>query len=362
MLGVNTSEVNTWDIYQITKLGKSKGRGRVKDTKKFLVITSIFHPSTAVKKFSEISDWQLIVVGDKKTPADWRLDNAIYLSPEDQLKTGFEILDNLPWNHYGRKMVGYLYAMKHGAEYIADSDDDNEPMEGWPLLPISSDNIKTLSGAKFINIYKRYTNKFVWPRGYPLDRVLAEDNAGQENVSNSKVGIWQFLANGDPDVDAIYRLVKNEPITFDNSPPIILDEGTVCPFNSQNTVFMKEAFPLLFLPAFVTFRFTDILRGLVAQPVLWKHDMRLGFGPATVFQERNPHNYLKDFESEIPVYLHSERVIDIAVKKLGSVNNNSLTDNLLSVYTDLREENIVTDQELALLRAWIKDVSLLTGV
>ena len=34
----------------------------------FIVTTTIFKPSTAVKKFSKIKDWKLIVVGDKKTP------------------------------------------------------------------------------------------------------------------------------------------------------------------------------------------------------------------------------------------------------------------------------------------------------
>ena len=73
-------------------------------------------------------------------------------------------------------------------------------------------------------------------------------------------------------------------------------------------LFRKEFFPLLYLPSFVTFRFTDILRGFVAQPILWKAGFNLGFTEATVFQERNAHNYVRDFESEIPMYLHTEKI------------------------------------------------------
>jgi len=34
----------------------------------FIVTTTIFKPSVALKKFLNINNWQLIVVGDKKTP------------------------------------------------------------------------------------------------------------------------------------------------------------------------------------------------------------------------------------------------------------------------------------------------------
>ena len=36
------------------------------------------------------------------------------------------------------------------------------------------------------------------------------------------------------------------------------------PFNSQNTIWFKEIFPLLYLPVSCSMRATDIIRGLVA--------------------------------------------------------------------------------------------------
>jgi len=324
---------------------------------KYLVITSIFPPSKAIKQFAKIPDWQVVVVGDKKTPSDWHVDNVIYLDPGDQEKLGFKILEFLPWNNYCRKMVGYLYAMGQGAELIADSDDDNEPYGGWPSLPVGS-SFRTLSGSKFINIYKYFTDEFVWPRGLPLDRILEDVNVN-EDQKNHDVAIWQFLADKDPDVDAIYRLTNNRLIDFKKTEPIVLEKGTACPINSQNTVFSKKVFPLMYLPAFVTFRSTDIFRGLVAQPLIWEYGYRLGFGPATVFQERNPHDYLKDFESEVPVFLKSEEVLDIAVST--TAKKPRLGDSLLAVYEGLGEAGIVSDQELALLGAWLDDVASLIG-
>ena len=318
--------------------------------KNYLIITSIFHPTDAAKKFAAIPDWHLVVVGDKKTPADWQLEGVTYLGPEAQEATGFEMVKHLPWNHYCRKMIGYLYAMQQGAERIADTDDDNEPLAGWPNLPQGKP--KLLGGTRFANMYEYYTDHRVWPRGYPLN-LLLDDKKPTIGEATDEPAIWQFLANEDPDVDAIYRLIDNTPITFKDGGHYVLDQGTVCPFNSQNTIFSKEVFPLLYLPAFVTFRFTDILRGLVAQPVLWSQGKRLGFGPATVVQKRNPHDYLRDFESEVPVYLNAEKVIDIASKALA--DGKPLSDQLLAVYDALSEAGIVTDDELTLLQAWVAD-------
>jgi hypothetical protein len=323
-------------------------------TKNYLVITSIFEPTDAVKKFAAISDWHLVVVGDRKTPANWQLKGVTYLGPEAQEATGFEMVKHLPWNHYCRKMIGYLYAMQQGAERIADSDDDNEPLANWPQLPATGSNAQLLSGTQFVNIYEYYTRHRVWPRGYPLNLLL--DSAKPTTSSTTtEPAVWQFLANEDPDVDAIYRLIDNTPIDFEGDNPYVLDKGTVCPFNSQNTIFSKQAFPLLYLPAFVTFRFTDILRGLVAQPVLWQQSKHLGFGPATVVQKRNPHDYLRDFESEIPVYLNSQKVIEIATQTLTKAATKDLSEQLLAVYTGLRQAAIVTDDELTLLQAWVAD-------
>jgi hypothetical protein len=47
------------------------------------------------------------------------------LSSEDQKNFGNEFVDSLPWYSFGRKNVGYIYAIAHGAKVIWDFDDDN---------------------------------------------------------------------------------------------------------------------------------------------------------------------------------------------------------------------------------------------
>jgi hypothetical protein len=268
------------------------------------------------------------------------------------------VVDKLPYNHYGRKMIGYLFAVGAGADMIIDTDDDNIPKAGW-TFPSFDGSYETIAADQgFVNIYSSFTKRRIWPRGLPLDRIHVP--ALPATIQDASVGIWQGLADGDPDVDAIYRLVSNEPCYFDDRAPLTLSPGTLSPFNSQNTAVRPQLFPLLYLPAFVTFRFTDILRGWVAQPIMWAAGYRLGFLGATVVQERNPHDYTKDFESEVPCYLHANKVYD-AVSKAVSPDS-SVTENLRSSYSALHEIEIVTAAELDLLDAWLGDLGALTDV
>src|SRR5438270_335676 len=72
--------------------------------------------------------------------------------------------------------------------------------------------------------------------------------------------IQQGLADENPDVDAIYRLAFPLPLTFRTDRRIALGGSAWCPFNSQNTTWTREAFPLLYLPSYCSFRMTDIWR------------------------------------------------------------------------------------------------------
>ncbi|ALW87125.1 hypothetical protein AUC43_19815 [Hymenobacter sedentarius] len=326
-----------------------------------IVITSIFAPTKAVKKFASFNRYKLVVVGDKKSPAHWQEDNVTYLSVAAQEAAGFRISQKLPFNHYGRKMVGYLHAIREGAQIIIDTDDDNIPYDDWEFPAMEGEFAVSPTNRGFVNIYKNFTSHHIWPRGYPLDLILDPGHNLNEKdlaIETVRIGIWQGLADSDPDVDAIYRLIDNTEVFFDKRMPVVLAEGTLCPFNSQNTAVRRELFPLLYLPAYVTFRFTDILRGLVAQPIMWAHGYCLGFTEASVLQERNPHDYLKDFESEIPCYLHPSRVIAAVTCAISA--GNTVSENLRRAYAELAKENIVTAQEVELLDLWLTDLAELT--
>lgn len=323
--------------------------------RKTIVITTIHPPGEAVGAFAQTSGHHVIVVGDKKTPPDWACEGVEYLSIEEQQKSPHALARHLPLNHYCRKMLGYLRAIESGAEVLIDTDDDNIPKPDWAFPGFDGTFDRVPGGRGFVNIYQLFTAQPIWPRGLPLDLIRKKFDLGKTiTPANCRVGIWQGLADEDPDVDAIYRLTNDAPCYFDERAPVVLEAGTLCPFNSQNTATRRELFPLLYLPVFVTFRFTDILRGLIAQPIMAAHGYQLGFTGATVVQKRNPHDYMQDFVSEIPVYEHSRRVVEIVESVVSK--SLSLEANLLASYEVLCREGIVPEMELPALRAWLADL------
>ena len=323
--------------------------------KKFIVITSIFEPTEAVISFSKMKEYEFIVVGDKKTPENWECNNVDYISVEQQDASDFELAKVLPYNHYCRKMLGYLKAIKKGADYIIDTDDDNIPKDAWdfPAFEQTFDSVRGDLG--FVNVYQLYTDQKIWPRGLPLQLISKQFELEKDlSEKDCKVGIWQGLADEDPDVDAIYRLTNDTPCYFNDRNPVVLSKGTLSPFNTQNTIIRKELYALMYLPTYVTFRFTDILRGLIAQPIMWLYGYELGFTNATVVQKRNPHDYMKDFISEIPMYEYCEKVIELVTDAISV--SNSIETNIYNAYKSLLNENIVCEKEMITLEAWLKDL------
>ena len=79
---------------------------------KFIVCTSINKPTLAIRKFDSMKDWNLIVVGDKKTPKNYKLNNGLYISPQEQEKIDKKLSDLIGWNCIQRRNFGLIYAWK----------------------------------------------------------------------------------------------------------------------------------------------------------------------------------------------------------------------------------------------------------
>ena len=325
-------------------------------TKKFIVITTINEKTAAIDDFENFDDWQVIVVGDKKSIPMESSDTLVYLSVEDQENLGYLFTEHCPFNHYARKNIGYLYAISQGAEVIYETDDDNRPADNW-YQPSWSCISECSSGSGIVNPYRYFSDELIWPRGLPLESIHASMPSFQVTGEKS-IGVWQGLADKDPDVDAIFRLVFKEEVYFEQRDSIYLKRHNYSPFNSQNTFWHKAAFPLLYLPAMVSFRFTDILRGYIAQRLLWEQELHLGFLSATVVQERNQHDLMADFEQEVDCYLVLGKLIELLEdQKLSG----SCCDNMRSIYSVLEHEGIVSSKELALCFAWLRDYENVSG-
>ena len=330
---------------------------------KSIVITTINSPTEAIEQLSRRTDgWPLIVIGDNKTPSNWAREGARFVSIADQRELDFQLAKLLPENHYCRKNLGYLLAMAQGVDRLAETDDDNLPA-GWPL----EDATRTVRGhlAKadgWLNIYEYFTDELIWPRGYPLNKILPHSPVAVPTDPRQEwqSSVQQYLAAGDPDVDAVYRLTVGKDDHVFRDTTVGLDFGTVVPFNSQSTLWFSEAFPYLYLPSFVSFRMTDIWRSFVAQICLWAVGDRVTYHGKGVKQVRNEHDLMRDYRDEVVGYDRNEEIVENLQRLQLSSNIVDGPANLLACYRELKRIGIVPDKEIPLVEAWIADVAKLT--
>ena len=330
-----------------------------------LVVTTISEPNEALRKLSNgcrENNIHFIIIGDTKSPPDFVLAYGDYYSIERQLETGFQYVKLCPTKHYARKNIGYLIAMKKGCENILETDDDNFPYDDFWKERFRLQKAPTISEFGWLNIYKYFVkdSSNIWPRGLPLNAVLKKaPELTTVNAEEVDCPIQQGMADQNPDVDAIYRLTMSLPLEVKREGAIILKDRTWCPFNSQNTTWWKDAFPLLYLPAHCSFRMTDIWRSFVGQRIAWENDWGILFHGATVWQERNEHDLMRDFKDEISGYINNE---DIG-KRLESIRlkrgNRHIFDNLRKCYDELYKNKYILEKELPLLEAWINDIKSL---
>jgi hypothetical protein len=342
------------------------------------VITTIFTINDAVVFFAEKLSAGLVVVGDKKTNhAEWQEfarthENVVYLSPEDQEKLPFSMVKSVPWNHFGRKSIGFLYAVSRGARRIFDFDDDNHlsiesfaVFEDMQITEIETDH-------HMYNPYPHFDPRlgagdgqkvFSWPRGMPLqfinDKGTYEVNSktGGGGLQYKDLAVVQSLANHDPDVDAVYRLTRELPLYFAEDKMIrVAPKKTFVPWNAQAVLVNKPAFWGLLLPVTVPGRVSDIWRSYITTRLLWETDYSIGFTSAVVTQYRNPHSYMDDFHDEMRLYTDTDELLE-TLAGWDSRAFSSLDDAYLAIVALLHEKGLLGEKDVELARAYVKDLN-----
>lgn len=328
--------------------------------KLFTVITTIFPPGTCVQKLRqrlEAIPSPLVVVGDKKGPACFDLDGAVFLPLQEHDHLGFNITTILPTGHYARKNIGYLYAMMNDAGCIYETDDDNAPNDSWQKRGREV-IARTVRHDGWFNVYRCFTDRLIWPRGLPLGEIRNDRVSVSLSDPGSVVApVQQGLVDGSPDVDAAWRLILDEEFTFSRDPSVCLEPGAWCPFNSQNTWWWPEAFPLMYLPSNCSFRMTDIWRSFVAQRCLWAMGYGIVFHAPDVCQDRNEHNLMRDFEAEVPGYLGNSEFAETLNGLELAAGPGSAAENLRQCYDTLIMKGFFPREEMALVDAWCGDVA-----
>eukprot|EP01039_Chlorochromonas_danica_P005643 gene5643-6225_t len=349
------------------------------------VVTTIFTPTSSVIKQSQLpAPWCMVIVADRKGPREYQIEgnsgkNFIYLTVEmqEKLVEASHMVKLLPWNHFGRKNIGFLYAIINKAEAIYDFDDDNLLVDPESLLlpgqerngssirynavmHVRSVTKESTQSPRVLNPYPYFSpniskGSLCWPRGYPINRIKDLDEETQMvDIPSRCVGVVQFLADRDPDVDAIYRLTESFPFWFSSSPPLVIPINTYTPYNAQTTVLMHSSFWSLLLPVTVHGRVSDIWRSYVAQHIFSRLKLFLVFAAPIVVHLRNDHDYMADFQSELPLYTQATAL----VKQLqeNPCTAPTIPGCLEQTYVFLYEHGIVEMDDVVLVQAWIHDL------
>jgi hypothetical protein len=326
-----------------------------------VIVTSINPPTAILRALADgchAAGFRFLVVGDTKSPPEFVLDGCSFLDIETQHRSGFALAKLCPTAHYARKNLGYLTAIRDGAQLIVETDDDNWPNATFFATRERVQRTRVVTAARWINVYSYFTDALIWPRGLPLTAIRSvELPYAMLPTASVDCPIQQGLADDNPDVDAIYRLVLPLPQKFRGDRRIALGPGSWCPFNSQNTAWWPPAFPLLYLPAYCSFRMTDIWRSLVAQRVAAINDWHILFHEPTVRQERNEHNLMRDFADEVSGYLNNEAIREALEATVLTAGAGEIPENLRRCYRALVKLGVMVEPELLLLDAWLEDLA-----
>lgn len=326
----------------------------------YAVITTIQAPTAAVRELQRRLaglGGRLVVAGDKKGPASFDLPGCVFLSLADQQACGYSLAEHLPTGHYARKNIGYLQAIRAGAACIYETDDDNTPLPGWAPRREVVEGSRSLFGAGWMNVYRHFSrDPQIWPRGFPLERLADPAAVCAEPRSTVRAPVQQGLVNGSPDVDAVWRLTQDRPFDFDDCEPLWLGPDQWCPFNTQSTWWWPAAYPLLYVPSHCSFRMCDIWKSYVAQRCLWAMGTGVVFHAPEVRQDRNPHDYSRDFKDEVPGYLQNARIAEILSGLSLADGEGRVADNLRACYAALVAEKVFPAAEQILVEAWLSDL------
>ena len=223
------------------------------------------------------------------------------------MKVRSPCVNAIPWNHFGCKNIGYLYAITHGASVIWDFDGENM-LKFWisgaaPDGALSLDATLHMieNGGSIIDILETQGHKWPtynpypimgapslpsWPQRLPLVDIknpqCSYSPVGSGKLKRKYFAVLQSLADVHPDVDAIYCITMPFPKPFlfkrtNETRPLIIPTNTLTPYNAQEILHFKLSFWALLLPITVHGHVSGIWRSYIAQRLFWDCDLRLGF-------------------------------------------------------------------------------------
>lgn len=283
--------------------------------KKVIVTTTINRPTEAIRRFQSMKDWELVVIGDKRTPPDYHLERGIYVSPEKQEAYDPALSEAIGWNCIQRRVMGLLWAYEMRADIVAVVDDDNIPLESWGRNLLVGQNAEVDFYETDLPVFDPVgltNHPYLWHRGYPL-QLLSKRDYSKKRRQTLHIDIQADFWNGDPDIDAVCRMEHAPECDFDPTVfPVCANK--MGPFNSQNTFLRAECLPHYFLFPHVG-RMDDIWAAFYLQA----QGYRVAWNAPSVYQQRNAHDLVRDMKQEYIGYENNLKLVEDLARDSESI-------------------------------------------
>tara|TARA_Y100000031_G_C8189673_1_gene370756 strand:+ start:267 stop:1316 length:1050 start_codon:yes stop_codon:yes gene_type:complete len=315
-------------------------------------------PFDSIAKKSKFNTVKFFISGDKKSLAfdisKFQCD-VEYIEAKAQKK--YHCSESIGWNKIMRRNIALLKAIEKEPDFILMIDDDNVPSDDYfniwhKIITNPSKKLEVInknnscwynyleSSDAIINIY---------PRGYPLIFRGQESNINisSQSVFPEEIGLYQGISLGDPDIDAITRIMYPKPIGE------IRIKNYCCkniwsPYNTQNTMFSKILFPLAFVWPRCG-RYDDIYSSFAWQKYLFNNDLFVHVGDSVNMQYRGKRDIFIDFQMEVEGMMNAHLV-------WRSINEISEKDAIKFIVELANSENSIINRHKNFFLAYLKDL------
>lgn len=282
---------------------------------RYIVTTTVNRPTKALRKYASFEDWNVLIVGDRKTPhelyraLEQQHPNVRYLDPDWQDRTYPALSAAIGWNKIQRRTIGYLEAYVQGAEIVASVDDDNIPLDNWGhdiVIGKQVDVYYYATEERAFDPISATNYPQLWHRGFPPQLLRGRSKVRvlrRTVIPTVQACFW----NGDPDIDAFCRM-EHAPCCFFDSSRFPIASNALSPFNQQNTFIARCVLPHYLALPFVG-RMDDIWPSYYCQLM----GAVVVYTAPTVFQERNPQSLTTNLKDEFGGYTMTEQMLRILV-------------------------------------------------
>lgn len=328
---------------------------------KTVLVTTTINVPHALKWYRACSlNTPFLVVLDKKTPNEAANfcaydigDNAcVYFDAQKKWKCS----ELIGWNSIQRRNIGFLEALKIGADVIVSVDDDNLPLDfiyfsHYALMSRSFSGLRAKATTGLFDI-----GDFLVPRS--KQRGIPHYNKpGVEfdSVIDAKLGVMQGLCIGAPDVNAATRFV-NDAVVHQVSEVaragfvVHSDSDTI--WNSQNTAIVRALIPAWGMVPHVG-RMDDIYASIICHRVMREHGYHVHYGQPMVYQQRNPHSLVKDMRGEIDGYETVEPLA--AMLDHATLPGKTVIDDTRRIWELIAASRILPEKSIVAMMAYIDD-------